>query len=1088
MAFLDIFKTAKDKVTALSQIGAFGPGVQALTNSKVKQNTITPLKEGISAGLRMAPPVNLYRELTGKNSTEQRGQDLAKFAKGVGVVGLGSLGTVASFGIGAALSPQGQRAEGGYRGIGMGQQYGGLSKFTSPAIANFAPKSILASRLGQGALNVGEGIAMSGVTKQPYNFQQFVLDAFLGSGGKPFSHVDGPIVSRVKTSENAKNILKGWWTETNAQTAARRKAGLSPTEAYGATKKVVDTEKFKGIFAKWIGQRDAARTTGVEESAQFKAIPNELGPEIIKFMEGGSTSNPEIKSIAGMLRQRFDQLYTEAKKANLDIGYLKNYVSHYWKQTQEEVEAVYKGAKTKIGHRKIPTYEEGIALGLEPRFTNPSQILGTYAQKLNELKANLEFINTLKKEGLIVPAAKREAGMVELIGPGFPKSKAKTASGETVIGSYFADAKVAQTINRVFSPEDVNPIIGFAGKAAGAVQDIRLAGGIPGTPLNSWTFIQVLFKELPSGRVKGPLKALWVSMTGANKYFEENAATIKTMQKNNIPVSTSLNIESQGRNWLQNAFGENLGEFWHKLVNEPTFKKFMPAMEIEFFKDTLRVAKKNGMSDVVAEEVASKATINFYGIVSSDALAQRGALGENLKTIMFMAPRYRETVLGFLYNTIKGLKAPLAPENIANTRWLAGAVIMYGIYDLVNLKNTGNHMHENPPGLEDKILVPVGKHTIGIPYMSSILTLPRAGYRATKELFRGDIGGAIGEVGSSTMSIGLKPFVDIARNQDYYGNEITPQNSTASEKLKGNVGYIARQWMHPYVAELTDSRYKDDPAYQRLSRAVELPLRFYETNSILNRWYFASQDEVLRTISKDKQATYEDVYITKKEPKTTIEKKQQAMAEAQTLLANPDIIEARRAVLFNEAQKSGKAIDPFFLLSPAKQKIVLQRDAQAPGSKEADSITSTNIEWLKPYWTARSAYFEELKTKGTFKEAEELPGPKFVANDEVVKLQDQYFNLPYGTGQRTQFLQQHPELKAYWEEKASYENEMRVGMGLPPIESGNYGKSWPKASKAKKPKLFGALKGKKVTVKRIAQNIFKPLQPIKQKKLKNIKN
>ena len=35
--------------------------------------------------------------------------------------------------------------------------------------------------------------------------------------------------------------------------------------------------------------------------------------------------------------------------------------------------------------------------------------------------------------------------------------------------------------------------------------------------------------------------------------------------------------------------------------------------------------------------------------------------------------------------------------------------------------------------------------------------------------------------------------------------------------------------------------------------------------------------------------------------------------------------------------------------------------------------------------------------------------------------------------------------------------------------------------------IYFALKGKKVTVKRIAQNIFKPLQPIKQKKLKNIK-
>jgi hypothetical protein len=241
----------------------------------------------------------------------------------------------------------------------------------------------------------------------------------------------------------------------------------------------------------------------------------------------------------------------------------------------------------------------------------------------------------------------------------------------------------------------------------------------------------------------------------------------------------------------------------------------------------------------------------------------------------------------------------------------------------------------------------------------------------------------------------------------------------------------------------------------------------------------------MRGLTTAKKQIYDDVYVTKKNPKSTVEKTQQDMAEAQTLLANPDVLEARRKVLMENAQKTGEPVDPFFLLSPDQQKVVLLRDAQAPGSKEASSLASANIDWLKPYWTARSAYFEELKGKGVFKEPSELEGPKFEVNPEMLKLQDSYFALPYGTGQRTSFLKQHPELTEYWDEKRQYTNEVRVSMGLPPIESGNYGSSWPKAKpKIAKAKALKYSKAPKIKVTSVAN--FKALKPMKRKSLKNI--
>ncbi len=984
-----------------------------------------------------------------------------------GVLIPGAIGGIANKAQGGSFS------EGAGRGVAETAPYIGLAgQVTTPALTKALP-FVQGSRPLQAGLNVAEGYGLSQTMNQPYSTENLILDAFLGGTLRPFGNkVVTPTEQKILATPQAKKVLSDWMNETQAQTKARQAAGLSPQEAYGAVNKVVGSEKFNSIFARWIGKRDAARTTGTQEPVQLKAIPKELGPEIISYMEGGTTKSQEVRNIASGLRTRFNELYNEAKASGLDIHYLKNYITHIWEQTPEEVEALYKGLGTKIGKREIPTYEKGVELGLTPKFTQPGQILGEYARRIEEMKANLELITSLKKEGLIVPAGKAESGMVPLIGPGFPKSRTKTAAGETVIGEYYARPEIAKDINKVFSPEEVNPIIKTAAKISGGIQDVGLAGGLPFTPLNAWTFAQVMWGEVPAGRVRGPLKALWVSMTNANKYFEENSDVIKTMQRNNIPVNTSLDVESTGRNWLQNAIGTSLGEAWHKAVNEPTFKRFMPAMQIEFFKDSYNAVLKSTKSEALAEQTASAATKNFYGIVSSDALAKEGALGQNIKQIFLFAPRYRQTMLNFLWNTAKAMKNPLAPENRANVKWLMGAIISYGIFDFINLQTTGHHLVDNPPGTEDKLLVPAGGgHTVGIPWMSSRLTLPRAAYRAGRELLRGDIGGAVGEVVSTGTAMGLKSVGEAILNRDYFGREITPENAPTGEKLKDYATYIALQTMHPYLKETLDPRYQNDPAYQRLSRAAELPLRFYEDKSLESRWYYDSQDSVKRSLTSDQQKLYDQVYSNPK-PTTQVGKIQQDQLEARILLAHPELIDARKEVVMRTAIKTGQAVDPFFLLTPTQQKVVLQRQASNPGDSD-NGLTSQNIDWLKDYWNARSDYFDKLNLP----QGQQLEGPKLETSQKILDLQDSYFKLPYGTGSRTAFLKSHPELANYWNEKSQYENELRVQMGLPPIPAKTYGGGWGKSSKAKKPtKLSGAVPKTKVTKIKPLKSLFAPLK------------
>ena len=116
----------------------------------------------------------------------------------------------------------------------------------------------------------------------------------------------------------------------------------------GRAQEMADTnyKKFQGIFAKFIGKRDVARTTGVQTGSAFKEIPADLGPDIIKNIENpGSSTNTRTVEYTQRLRDTFDNLYKQAKDAGLDIGYLNNYITHIWDIPQEEVQAVYKAAK-----------------------------------------------------------------------------------------------------------------------------------------------------------------------------------------------------------------------------------------------------------------------------------------------------------------------------------------------------------------------------------------------------------------------------------------------------------------------------------------------------------------------------------------------------------------------------------------------------------------------------------------------------------------------------------------------------------------------------------------------------------------------
>lgn len=878
-----------------------------------------------------------------------------------------------------------------------------------------------------------------------------------------------------------------------------------------------ETEKtsnvFNSLFAKWVAGRDMAKTRGVGEALSIETPKGVTGETFLNRLENTiSKSTPEVEKAVSQIRTKLDTLHTEAKSAGIQLGYLENYAPHMWRQSKEEVEAIFKSAgKFKhAGERKIPTYAEGIELGLTPLYTDVRQIVGLYSQRLSEARANIKFVQELKSSKFIASGADKLSGWVQVTAEGFPKFVVKTGT-KTTEGNFFASPEVAQVLNNVFGVKTYSGTEKFikgAANVSGKLQDFTLSGGIPKTPFNAWSLAQYFFKEVPAGRLTGGPKALYHSMVDSEKYFETNLPFIQKMQAANIPMNTTLTIENIGKNLFRNiddvkgmdkvkTIGDNVAENWKKFnldnpgigskietvwnqaMNETTFKKFMPALQIEFWKDTYFAMLKSGKVEAEASRIASAATKNFYGITATDTLAKKSELGRNILSTIMLAPKYRETMVNFLWNTAKSVAHPLSPEYAANRNFIIGKVLQYAMYDQVNQQTTGNHIWNNPEGYKDKILIRgEDGYTTAIPFDSSILTVPRLGVSVAGKLVEGDAPGALAKtvsVGGSTL---ISPFADIFRNKDYFDREIVKTTDTVEEKAKKSFMYLLGRWNHPYIREMIDPRSKDDPLYQRLTRASEIPVKYYTNKSIDSAPYFNNLKQSMNSLSPEERAIVQKNSTVNAEKKLKLDEDGtpsnatnlfEKMSKAAERLAYPNLIKAETEAQLKTYQQTGDFVSPYYFLAPEQQKVIELLKTFYPGDPEKAKIIKVNDNWIQSYYTQMSLFYDYMKASGKYGDVIQESGAPIMTAELKTKV-NFYFTLPTGTGAKATYLMQNPEVQKYFTDNANWKNAQRMELGLSLLpEYGNgYGSGGSKAKKVSSFTKISVPSAKVVTRSRIA--------------------
>ena len=594
---------------------------------------------------------------------------------------------------------------------------------------------------------------------------------------------------------------------------------------------------FKTSTNQYLGSITASRTQAFKFMESLPKIdPAKAKQAILSIDSGVPTGDAEVDAFATQFKQLTDQLYARYKNNGIDMGYVDNYLPRIYKDAngQAITRDEYLYLKRSTGRT-----QNRVATEVNPEdllYKTPEQLLGHYVKTMEKVVAGRQYFDNLLKQGYIVEAGTRPQGMKLIDAEGISQPRQiQMDDGSYVQGNYYAEPDVANALNKVFGSQSENKVLKVTAKVSSVAQDIGLSGGIPGTPLNAFSFAQFT-KELSAGRVIGPMKALRNSFSQkqAAKYFLENADIKTEMEKQGIAVNSEYDTAL-----AQALSGEmpdsTMSKLWNKTMSDPTFKRFMPILQMEMY--------KNARAHTDAQ-TAAQIVKNFYGLTDMATTKMRSKNMNNLATTTLFAPKFRESMINFWMNNAKALRHPTDINYRQNARFMVGATLTFGVMQALNYSLNGVFTWDNPNDKKDKLIIPgsplTGGKDVGVPFLSSIATVPRSLVSGIYGAVANQDPKQLYKTAKGFASYALRPMLDLADNENYFGSRIYDPNGTPGEKIASQSSYLVKAYQHPYVREALNaaSNYLPEDVkkyvgaspqstFETLSKAGELPLRFY---------------------------------------------------------------------------------------------------------------------------------------------------------------------------------------------------------------------------------------------------------------------
>lgn len=843
---------------------------------------------------------------------------------------------------------------------------------------------------------------------------------------------------------------------------------------YKKTKNVIErvTGAFQGdpkkkllnkVFINHNRNQAVARAKAQKQVNDMKAILKDAG---VKDNLDTIHTHEEGKQYKG--REVVDKFFKDVlDKSNLTNKYpiegKKNYIPHVYEETPEEVACAISKHLKKQGlsdvqiqdylngrnlspelaktlklnpfftkARSFDTYLQAKRAGLTPKYETISQLAGHWVEQEGKARANRILIDDLSKNGLITSVP--DYGMMPVMLPGQE-------------GIYFARPKTAAVINDIFRNEEglniTQKVVKGAGQISAGVQQMVLAGGLPKSVFNAFSFGHIV-KSLTTAtgnlalgkpcQAYTHLKAVATFLRSNSnkatiKWFEKRVdnGIIYKMAEQGVDVTNYIGNYRETNRGLKGWFNKDVKKIrnaegvWGKLgaakdageiaytrtFDEKTFRSFLPMQMTSLFEDTYNAGLRKGLSEQRAAQLAGEVTKNFGGISET----VRGKTTEDLIRALFLAPKFRESLLNTYWNVLEGVIDPRNWRNSAysqNRALLAGMVITLAGMDVLNQKFSGHHIWENPVGKELELMITTaGGKIYYVPFMPSQTAVVRNSLGTVWATAKGEYDVAIQKFGSF-FSIPVKLVTDVVSNKDYFGNEIWDKNDPPEKQRKDIATYIGLGTTHPYIKALNNlnkriqattdpiySKYleitdlmaqgkKDEadrlinslskeeknayyklkglklkPDLQILIEALELPVRFSDLGKVKAGEFYRKRDEMIKAIKatpeEDRQEKIQE-FITKEAP------------------------ENRQGVLYSLRQEGidvtgVSTSEAIIKMKPVYEEVqrMVKEGKQVEAQQRVDSMTDEEYEQYKKVKSSVNAnYTKQFKNKLSYNPADSV--------------------------------------------------------------------------------------------------------------------
>ena len=237
----------------------------------------------------------------------------------------------------------------------------------------------------------------------------------------------------------------------------------------------VDKDQIKrDIKQEIIERRRYIETSNLEDTFFVDKVKKVAGSkEVLKaipdYIEGTYTGevSTELVEASKLVSDWFEEVYNLMAMEGVlyDAPQIQNYVTHIWdwKRTPKEAQERYanwvntmrlRSPFTK--HRVIPSYKEGIAMGMVPKYDDITGILLEYGHYATETIANKRMIEFLRNFKVMVPGGKDNLPMeMDIIVPDKVKDPMYSRMNHTALDGYKVLTQIKPMITPVFGDQRI---------------------------------------------------------------------------------------------------------------------------------------------------------------------------------------------------------------------------------------------------------------------------------------------------------------------------------------------------------------------------------------------------------------------------------------------------------------------------------------------------------------------------------------------------------------------------------------------------------------------------------------------------------